>query len=58
MGPANRLFDCGVRYAASGGNALFKLLLGLLANFTVIGSLDPFGVVPFNDWMARSASAR
>lgn len=58
IGPANLLLDCGVKYAASGGNALFKLLLGLFANLTVIGSVAPFGVVPFSDWIARSASAR
>ena len=32
------------------------LLLGLLANLTVIGSVAPSGIVPFNFWMARSAS--
>ena len=40
IGPANRRAAaavCGVKYAANGGNAL--LLLGLLANFTVIGSV-------------------
>lgn len=34
------------------------LLLGLLANLTVIGSDEPFGMVPFSSWIARSASTR
>jgi hypothetical protein len=34
------------------------LLLGLLANLTVIGSVEPLGIVPFSSWMARSASMR
>ena len=47
----------GAKYAAaSGGIALLILLLGLFANFTVIGSEHNFGVVPFNAWIARSAS--
>lgn len=57
MGPPNLLAACGVKYAASGGNALL-LLLGLFANFTVIGSVDPLGIVPFNSCMALSASIR
>lgn len=48
----------GAKYAANGGIALLILLLGLFANFTVIGSEHCFGVVPFNAWMARSASVR
>lgn len=56
MGPGKRRFAEGVKYAANGGSALFKLLLGLLANFTVIGSVAALGVVPFNACMARSAS--
>lgn len=58
MGPGgNRLiFGVGVKYAANGGIALLILLLGLFANLTVIGSLAPLGVVPFNCWIARSAS--
>ena len=32
------------------------LLLGLFANFTVIGSVAPSGIVPFSFWIARSAS--
>uniref|UniRef100_A0A182UPN3 Uncharacterized protein n=1 Tax=Anopheles merus TaxID=30066 RepID=A0A182UPN3_ANOME len=57
-GGKRRRFGVGVRYAASGGIALLMLLLGLLANFTVIGSEAPFGVVPFSCWIARSASER
>lgn len=57
MGPPNRRLACGAKYAAIGGIALL-LLLGLLANFTVIGSDDPFGMVPFSSWIARSASTR
>ena len=34
------------------------LLLGLLANLTVIGSVEPLGIVPFSSWMALSASMR
>lgn len=34
------------------------LLLGLLANLTVIGSAEPLGMVPFNSWIALSASKR
>lgn len=34
------------------------LLLGLLANFTVMGSVDPLGMVPFSSWIALSASKR
>jgi hypothetical protein len=34
------------------------LLLGLLAKLTVIGSVEPLGIVPFSSWMARSASMR
>lgn len=59
MGPANLLAAAavwGVKYAARGGNAL--LLLGLLANLTVIGSVQDFGIVPFNSFMAFSASWR
>jgi hypothetical protein len=56
IGPPNRL-ACGAKYAAKGGMALL-LLLGLLANLTVIGSVEPFGMVPFSSWMARSASMR
>lgn len=59
MGPANlraAAAVCGVKYAAKGGNAL--LLLGLLANLTVIGSVYPFGIVPFNSFIAFSASWR
>lgn len=52
----NRRAVCGVRYAASGDSDL--LLLGLLANLTFIGSVDPFGTVPFRSLMARSASVR
>jgi hypothetical protein len=47
IGPPKRRVAWGVRYAARGGMALL-LLLGLLANFTVIGSVEPFGIVPFN----------
>lgn len=57
IGPAKRRVACGVKYAASGGIALL-LLLGLLANLTVIGSVDPLGMVPFNSCIARSASKR
>lgn len=61
IGPPNRLAAaaaCGAaRYAAKGGSALV-LLLGLLANFTVTGSVEPFGMVPFNSCIARSASTR
>ena len=57
IGPPKRRVAWGVRYAASGGIALL-LLLGLLANFTVIGSVEPFGIVPFSSWIARSASTR
>lgn len=57
MGPANLRVAWGVKYAASGGMVLL-LLLGLLANLTVMGSVDPLGMVPFNSWMARSASRR
>lgn len=57
IGPAKRRVACGVKYAANGGIALL-LLLGLLANFTVIGSVDPLGMVPFNSCIARSASKR
>lgn len=59
IGPAKRLAAaavCGVKYAAKGGKAL--LLLGLFANFTVIGSVRPFGIVPFNSLIAFSASWR
>lgn len=48
---------CGAIYAAR-GCMLFLLLLGLLANLTVIGSVEFFGVVPFSSLMARSASKR
>jgi hypothetical protein len=34
------------------------LLLGLLANLTVMGSVEPLGMVPFSSWMALSASMR
>jgi hypothetical protein len=34
----------------------FALLLGLLANLTVMGSVEPSGIVPFSFWIARSAS--
>lgn len=34
------------------------LELGEFANFTVIGSDEPSGIVPFNFWIALSASAR
>lgn len=59
MGPANRRAAAavwGVKYAANGGNAL--LLLGLLANLTVIGSVHALGIVPFNSFIAFSASFR
>ena len=55
--PRALLAAWGARYAASGGIAL-ALLLGLLANFTVIGSVAPSGMVPFSFWMALSASMR
>lgn len=55
MGPANLRAACGAKYAANGGIALL-LLLGLLANFTVIGSVEFFGMDPFNSEIARSAS--
>lgn len=54
IGPPKRR-ACGVRQAASGGSALL-LLLGLLANLTVMGSVEPLGMVPLSSWMARSAS--
>lgn len=57
IGPPKRRVAWGVRYAANGGIALL-LLLGLLANLTVMGSVEPFGIVPFSSWMARSASTR
>ncbi|KAK0086158.1 hypothetical protein PV325_003696 [Microctonus aethiopoides] len=43
MGPPKRRLACGAKYAAIGGIALL-LLLGLLANLTVIGSDEPFGL--------------
>ena len=55
--PRALLAAWGARYAARGGIA-FALLLGLFANFTVIGSVAPSGIVPFNFWIARSASMR
>lgn len=61
MGPPNRRAAAAAwgaaKYAASGGSA-FVLLLGLFANFTVTGSVEPFGMVPFNSCIARSASTR
>ena len=45
--PKALLAACGARYAAKDGMAL-ALLLGLFANLTVIGSLDPSGIVPFS----------
>ena len=36
----------------------FALLLGLLANFTVMGSVAPSGIVPLSFCMALSASTR
>jgi hypothetical protein len=51
MGPVGKrlkLAAAGAKYAANGGIALLILLLGLFANFTVIGSEHVFGVVPFN----------
>lgn len=55
IGPAANLrAPWGVKYAAKAGTVL--LLLGLLANFTVIDSVEPLGTVPFNSWIARSAS--
>lgn len=56
IGPPKRR-AWGAKYAARGGMALL-LLLGLLANLTVIGSVEPLGIVPFSSWMARSASMR
>ena len=53
--PSALLAAWGARYAARGGMA-FALLLGLLANFTVIGSVAPSGIVPLSFCMARSAS--
>jgi hypothetical protein len=41
-----------------GRGLTLALLLGLLANLTVIGSVAPSGIVPFNFWIARSASIR
>jgi hypothetical protein len=62
MGPVGKrrrfAADAGAKYAASGGIALLILLLGLFANLTVIGSEHCLGVVPFNAWIARSASVR
>jgi hypothetical protein len=34
------------------------LLLGLLANLTVMGSVEPLGMVPLSSWIALSASRR
>lgn len=34
------------------------LLLGLFANLTVIGSVEPLGMVPLSSWIALSASNR
>lgn len=59
MGPRN-LRVCG-RYGANVRGvraAPFLLELGELANFTVMGSVAPSGIVPFNFWIARSASTR
>lgn len=56
MGPPKRRAN-GERYAASGGTALL-LLDGLLANLTVMGSVAPSGIEPFNFCIARSASTR
>lgn len=55
IGPKNR--RVGDRYGASArvGSA-FLLELGELANFTVIGSVAPSGIVPLSFWMALSAS--
>lgn len=47
----------GDKYAAKGARA-FALLLGLLANLTVIGSLAPSGIVLCKCLMALSASIR
>ena len=55
--PAAKRRAWGVKYAASGGMAL-ALLLGLLANLTVMGSVQPLGTLPFSSWIARSASLR
>lgn len=54
MGPPKRLAN-GDKYAAKGGTALL-LLEGLLANFTVIGSVAPSGIEPLSFCMALSAS--
>lgn len=55
IGPGN--LRCGERYAAKGVIA-FALLLGLLANLTVMGSDAPSGIVLCRCLIARSASMR
>lgn len=57
MGPPKRRAR-GDRYAARGGTPALLLFEGLLANFTVMGSVAPSGMDPFSFWMARSASTR
>lgn len=54
--PANLRVACGVKYAANGPGRALPLLLGLFANLTVIGSVQPFGVLPFKSAIAFSAS--
>ena len=56
IGPGKR--RCGERYAANAGANAFAFVLGLFANFTVIGSDDPSGIVLCKCLIAFSASHR